>query len=179
MPAINAKTRQGYWKSMDIIGHGSASDQFYLKCLINCDNWLNFSKSIGSFFCGLAQSAKVWLHIIMMQENYDCFFRILWRQFYWCKWTFVFTILPKLPPCKCILHLHHLSVHWHYHRAEFSQLWYRSEKLLYWQLSWLSRDRWWPIRWRISPWQTLWQCHPCSHTVQPESTVAEVSKTFW
>ena len=114
----------------------------------------------------------------------NCFFRFLWRQFYWCKWTLVFTILPEQLPCKCRMHLHHLSAHWRYHRAEFSQHWYRSEKLRFWQLFWLSRDQWWLIRWCTSPWQTLWRpdpCSntPCSHTVQPESTVAEVSKTFW
>ena len=39
---------------------------------------------------------------------------------------------------------------------------------------WLSRDQRWPFRWFNSRGQTVWQCDPCSHPVNPEPNVDEV-----
>ena len=44
---------------------------------------------------------------------------------------------------------------------------------------WLSRDQRWPLRKLTSPVQTMWQLHPCSHAIQPEPSLDDVSKTIW
>ena len=115
-------------------------------------------------------------HIILMQKNHVTF-RFLWRQFYWCKWTSVFTLLPQILPSKFRLYLHHRSAKWNCNSAELSQHWYTKllRVVVHTQLSWLSRYQRWSFSCFTSPGQTMWHWDPCSHPVHPEPTEDEVS----
>ena len=40
---------------------------------------------------------------------------------------------------------------------------------------WLSRDQRWSFIWISTPGQTVWQCNPCIHSIQPEQTLDKVT----